>query len=54
MWDATDLGSVSEILNLRGGAWADVESAHVLPAPLASRSGAKDEFEAQRPLVAFV
>ena len=50
-WDTTNLGSVSEVLNLRGAAWGDVVSAGVLPTPL---PGARDEFEGQRPLLGIV
>ena len=33
MWDCTDLGSISEILNLSGAQWADVQQAQILPTP---------------------
>lgn len=49
IWDCTNLGSVSEVLNLSGIEWSDVITAAVLPDPLVSDS--RDLFVAERPLL---
>ncbi|KAI0751945.1 hypothetical protein C8Q80DRAFT_1269094 [Daedaleopsis nitida] len=50
VWDCSNLGSVSELLNLTGAHWGAVEFAGVLPDP---PSLADDAFRVQRPLVGF-
>ena len=50
LWDCSNLGSVSELLNLAGAQWGAVEFAGVLPdPPLAS----DDAFRPKRPLIGF-
>ncbi|KAJ3553080.1 hypothetical protein NM688_g3809 [Phlebia brevispora] len=51
IWDCTNLGSVTEVLNLSGSAWGRVEVIEVLSNP---RSGNTDEFRAKRPLIGFL
>ncbi|KAI0915567.1 hypothetical protein AcV5_003752 [Taiwanofungus camphoratus] len=48
IWDCSDLGSVSEILNLSGPQWGAVDFAAVLPSPLTSED---DQFATKRPLI---
>lgn len=50
IWDCSNLGSVSELLNLTGAQWGAVEFAGVLPDP---PSSAEDAFRTQRPLIGF-
>ena len=50
IWDCTNLGSVTEILNLSGSDWERVKFAGVLPAPSFSKF---DPFASQRPLIAW-
>lgn len=50
VWDCSNLGSVSELLNLTGAQWGAVEFAGVLPGPPAP---ADDAFRPKRPLVGF-
>ncbi|TFK84177.1 hypothetical protein K466DRAFT_527701 [Polyporus arcularius HHB13444] len=51
IWDCSNLGSVSELLNLTGVQWGAVEFAGVLPDPPPS---ADDAFRAKRPLIGFL
>ena len=48
IWDCTNLGSVSEILNLSSPEWGHITFAGVLPAPPPSEV---DPFVSQRPLI---
>ena len=50
LWDCSNLGSVSELLNLTGPEWGAVEFAGVLPGP---HGGAEDAFRQKRPLIGF-
>ncbi|OBZ65051.1 hypothetical protein A0H81_14964 [Grifola frondosa] len=50
IWDCSNLGSISELLNLSGPQWGAVEFARVLPNPPLS---AADQFHAKRPLSGF-
>ncbi|GJE97284.1 hypothetical protein PsYK624_135000 [Phanerochaete sordida] len=52
MWDCSNLGSISEILNLSGSEWNDVHMAAVLPNPL--ESGSADPLADQRPAIGIV
>ncbi|KAI8984805.1 hypothetical protein BD414DRAFT_66054 [Trametes punicea] len=52
LWDCSNLGTVSELLNLTGSQWGAVEFASVLPDPLSSRAS-HDEYRQKRPLIAF-
>ena len=52
LWDYTDVGSVSEVLNLSGPQWGAVEMLNVLPEP--RRSGLEDSAKTQRPLIGFL
>lgn len=51
IWDCTDLGSVSEVLNLSTPHWGAVRYAQILPRPATE---ADDEFAEQRPLVGIL
>ncbi|KAI0693476.1 hypothetical protein BC835DRAFT_1071237 [Cytidiella melzeri] len=52
IWDCTDMGSISEILNLTGVQWTDILQAQVLPAP---PPGSKpDPRVDQRPLLGIL
>lgn len=48
IWDCTNLGSVSEVLNLSGLDWGRVNYAGVLPRPSSLKD---DAFAAERPLI---
>ena len=50
LWDCSNLGSVSELLNLTGPEWGAVEFAGVLPDPL---DAAGDLYRQKRPLIGF-
>ena len=50
LWDCSNLGSVSELLNLAGPAWGAVEFSGVLPDP---PSGAEDTYLHKRPMIGF-
>lgn len=50
LWDCSNLGSVSELLNLTGAKWGAVEFAGVLPDPLLASD---DAFRPKRPLIGF-
>jgi len=50
IWDCTNLGSVTEILNLSGSDWECVKFAGVHPAPSFLKF---DPFASQRPLIAW-
>ncbi|KAI0084206.1 hypothetical protein BDY19DRAFT_997921 [Irpex rosettiformis] len=52
VWDCTDLGSISEILNLNGARWTDIHQAQVLPTP--SSTLAPDALAEQRPLLGIL
>ncbi|TBU43312.1 hypothetical protein BD309DRAFT_894635 [Dichomitus squalens] len=49
LWDCSNLGSVSELLNLTGAQWGAVEFAGVLPDP----PQVEEEFRPKRPLIGF-
>ncbi|KZT13315.1 uncharacterized protein LAESUDRAFT_719678 [Laetiporus sulphureus 93-53] len=48
VWDCSDLGSVTEILNLSGDSWGSVELMKVLPSVMNST---EDKFRRSRPLM---
>ena len=50
LWDCSNLGSVSELLNLAGPGWGAVGFSGVLPDP---PSGAEDIYRQKRPMVGF-
>ncbi|KAI0820657.1 hypothetical protein BC628DRAFT_1412942 [Trametes gibbosa] len=50
IWDCSNLGSVTELLNLTGPQWGVVDFAGMLPEP---PQAVVDEFRHRRPLVAF-
>ena len=50
LWDCSNLGSVSELLNLAGAQWGAVEFAGVLPDPPRTT---EDVFRPKRPLIGF-
>ena len=50
LWDCSNLGSVSELLNLAGPGWGAVEFSGVLPDP---PNGAEDMYRQKRPMVGF-
>ena len=52
IWDCSNLGSISEILNLSGPSWNDIKIAAVLPSP--DTNVAQDEMESRRPLVGIM
>lgn len=52
IWDCSNLGSISEILNLSGPEWTDVQMAAVLPNPLAASSS--DPLSGRRPAVGII
>ncbi|KAH9949200.1 hypothetical protein B0H21DRAFT_840758, partial [Amylocystis lapponica] len=51
VWDCSNLGSVSEILNLSGAPWGSVELVGVLPDPVDSKA---DLFRTKRPLIGIL
>ncbi|KAI9069024.1 hypothetical protein FKP32DRAFT_1641461, partial [Trametes sanguinea] len=52
-WDCSNLGTVSELLNLTGSHWGAVEYAAVLPDPPARAGKGQDLYLQKRPLIAF-
>ena len=50
LWDCSNLGSVSELLNLAGPEWGAVQFSAILPDPL---SGVDDAYRPKRPLIGF-
>ena len=52
IWDCSNLGSVSEILNLSGSEWSDIQIAGFLPNPL--DLGSADALADQRPAVGLM
>ncbi|OSD01851.1 hypothetical protein PYCCODRAFT_1435871 [Trametes coccinea BRFM310] len=53
LWDCSNLGTVSEMLNLTGSRWGAVEYASVLPDPPSRTRNGQDQYRQKRPLVAF-
>lgn len=51
IWDCTNLGSVSEVLNLSGPEWGAIHYAQILPLPTTTIG---DEYIHQRPLVGLM
>ena len=54
VWDLTNVGAVSEVLNLRGARWGTVESAMVLPTPVSRGASGQDAFKAEGPLLGLM
>ncbi|KIP08844.1 hypothetical protein PHLGIDRAFT_34739 [Phlebiopsis gigantea 11061_1 CR5-6] len=52
VWDCSNLGSISEVLNLSGPSWGDIKIAAVLPNP--DTHVAQDEMESCRPLIGMI
>ena len=50
LWDCSNLGSVSELLNLARPEWGTVQFSAILPDPL---GGADDAYRPKRPLISF-
>jgi hypothetical protein len=53
IWDCTNLGAVSEILNLNGLEWRRVTFAATLPSPPTHKSKT-DSFRDERPLIGIM
>lgn len=51
IWDCTNLGSVTEVLNLTHPTWGAVESAAILPPPPRAQN---DAFRELRPLLGIM
>ena len=54
VWDLTNVGAVSEVLNLRGARWGTIESVTVLPTPISRGASGQDAFKAERPLLGLM
>lgn len=52
IWDCSNLGSISEILNLSGASWSDIKTAVVLPNP--DNHGIQDTVDGVRPLIGIM
>lgn len=48
IWDCTDMGAISEVLNLKGAPFADIIQAQILPTPV------PDPMAEQRPLLGLL